>query len=94
VPAVDFVITRHSANAPPGDAVEQLWPRLDGGRHRDLRFRKTRDEIRVVTPDEPRVPMADDEWVEDCRRAIMEIVRSVCEQPPELEFAWFAVWLR
>ncbi len=91
---VDFVISRHSANAPPGDALELLWERLEGERHRDLRFRKARDEIRVIAPDEPRVPMADDEWVEDCRQAIMHTVRSVSEQDDELDFAWYAVWRR
>jgi hypothetical protein len=90
---VEFLITRHTAVAPPGDALEQLWPQLESARHRDLRFRKARDEIRVIAPDEPRVPMAEDEWMEDCRRTILEIVRSVCEQA-ELEFDWFAVWHR
>ena len=91
---VEFVITRHSTGAPPGDALELLWPRLEGERHRDLRFRKARDEIRAIAPDEPRVPMAEDEWVEDCRQTIMQTVRSVCEQNDELEFAWYAVWRR
>ena len=91
---MELLITRHSANAPPRDALELLWPRLEGERHRELRFRKARDEIRVVAPDEPRVPMADDEWVEDCRRTVMGILRSVCERNDELDFKWYAVWQR
>jgi hypothetical protein len=91
---VDFSISRHTADAPPSDALELLWPQLERARHRDLRFRKARDEIRVIASDEASVPMADDEWAEDRRRTIMEIVRSICEQTDDLEFRWYAIWRR
>jgi hypothetical protein len=87
---VQFRITPHSALAPPPDALELLWQQL-GGDHEDVSFAKVGSEITATTGEDAPVSMTVDERVEIGRRAVLDIVREICEQAPELRSDWFAV---
>jgi hypothetical protein len=87
---VEFRITPHSGFQAPEDALELLWSRL-GTSHDQVSFAKDGPEITAVTGDDAPVSMTRDERVEIGRRAILNVVRAVCEQVPELESDWFAV---
>jgi hypothetical protein len=87
---VNFRITRHSGWAPPDDALDLLWERL-GTRREDASFAKGRTEIRASWEKDVSISMERDEREELGRAAILDIVRGVCEQAPELKTDWFAV---
>jgi hypothetical protein len=86
---VTFRITRHSGTAPPADAIELLWDRL-GARHEETTFSRVGVEIRAMWG-EADASSARDERVEVARGEILDIVRGVCEQTPELNYDWYAV---
>jgi hypothetical protein len=69
--------------------MDLLWQRL-GASHDEASFAKVGHEITATWGKD--VPsMARDEHAEIGRRAILDIVRDVCERAPELELDWFAV---
>jgi len=71
--------------------MDLLWQRL--GRRRDeTSFTKVGSEIRATWGADLSSSMERDERAEIGRRAVLEIVRDVCEQSPELELDWFAVF--
>jgi hypothetical protein len=95
---VYFTITLHagfawhySRSAPPTDAIALLWARLEGTKKDELVFAKVGDRITVRAPDEPTVHMTRGEWIQTCRRAVMDLVSERCEQSPQLEWDWFAL---
>jgi hypothetical protein len=67
-----------------------LWPRLDANGD-DVRFAKVGAEIRATWGEDAPISMERDEREEIGRRAVLDIVRGVCERVPELESDWFAV---
>jgi len=71
----------------PANALDLLRQRLGGSRE-GASFAKAGEEIVVTWQG-----VDGDESVERGRRAILEIVRRVCEDAPELEFEWFAVFM-
>ena len=85
-----FRITPHSAAAAPDDALDLLWQRLGGDRG-EVSFAKVGDEIKATTGEDAPVARTRDERVLIGRRAVLDIVREVCEQTPELRLDWFAV---
>ncbi len=94
---MQFMITRHSglaSPAAPADAVELLWPRLQPSlqpNDEGISLARVGAQIRVTWgPDVGSSPDSR-ERSEIGRAAVAKIVRSVCEQAPELEFGWFAV---
>lgn len=87
---MQFRITPHSALAPPPDALELLWEQL-GGYFEDVSFVKVGPEIMATTGEDAPVSMTVDERVEIGRRAVLDIVREICEGAPELRSDWFAV---
>jgi hypothetical protein len=87
---VNFRITRHSGWSAPEDAIDLLWERL-GRKREETSFAKGRAEIRATWGIDVPVAMERDEREQLGRIAILEIVRGVCEQAPELKADWFAV---
>lgn len=87
---MQFRITPHSVFDPPADAVERLWQRLGSSRD-ELSFAKVGGEISARTDEDAPVSMTRDERVEVGRRAILDVVRDVCDGTPDLKSDWFAV---
>ena len=85
-----FRITRHSGWAAPDDALDRLWERL-GARREEVSFTKGREEITATWGTDDPSSIERDEREEAARIAIVEILRDVCEQSPELKSDWFAV---
>lgn len=85
-----FRITRHSGFSPPEEAPELLLQAL--GPQRDgARFSKVGAEIWANVESDAPVAMTHDERVDIGRRAVLEMVREVCEGTPGLNSDWFAV---
>jgi hypothetical protein len=89
---VDFRITLHAGWAAPDDALDLLWERLEGSKAEASFARRGRD-IRATWGIDVPVAMERDEREQLGRSAILEIVRAVCEQTPELKSDWYAVSL-
>jgi hypothetical protein len=87
---MDFRITRHSGYAAPDDALDLLWARL-GARRPEASFAKRSRHIGATWTVDIPVAMERDEREQLGRAAILEIVRTVCEQTPELMADWYAV---
>jgi hypothetical protein len=87
---VQFRITPHSALAPPPDALELLWEHL-GAYYEDVSFARVGPEIVATTGEDAPVSMTVDERVDIGRRAVLDVVREVCEGAPGLRSDWFAV---
>jgi len=87
---VQFRITPHSGYAPPADALDLLWERL-GARRDGVSFTKVGVEIRATTGEDAPVSMTSDERAEIGRRAVLDVVRDICDGVPELRSDWFAV---
>ena len=88
-----FRITPHSGHTapmPPADAIDVLWERL-GGRRDGTSFARVGSEISASWGEDAPASMERDERVELGRRAVLAILREVCESTPELELGWFAV---
>ncbi|HTA12662.1 MAG TPA: hypothetical protein VK765_04505 [Solirubrobacteraceae bacterium] len=85
-----FRITPHSAAAPPPNALELLWTRLDPERG-EMSFANAGNEIEVRTGADAPVSMTSDERTEIGRRAVLKVVLAVCEDAPELSSDWYAV---
>jgi hypothetical protein len=54
-------------------------------------FAKVGHEIRARALEDLPVTMTRDERADICRRVVVDIVRSVCEQAAQLDWDWFAV---
>jgi hypothetical protein len=91
---VKFRIAPHagfvSSSTRPANAVDLLWQRLGSGRDEASFARLGPDEIGAAWGDDA-LAVRGDERSEIARRAVLEIVRDVCERAPELELDWFAV---
>jgi hypothetical protein len=87
---VNFGITRHSGFGAPEDALDMLWERL-GPKREEASFARGRTEIRATWGVDIPVAMERDEREELGRTAILDIIRGVCEQAPELRLDWFAI---
>jgi hypothetical protein len=90
---VRFVVTIHSGQGAPPDALERLWEGLPK-RHEDTRFIQGTSEIKATWGEDAPVSMESDEREEKGRGTVMEVVRETCERSPDLRFAWFAVSAR
>jgi hypothetical protein len=87
---VQFRITHHSGFAAPADALDLLCARL-GAQRDGVSFAKVGKQVSVVTQEDAPVSMTSDERLEIGRRAVLDLVRDVCDGAPELESDWFAV---
>jgi hypothetical protein len=87
---MDFRITPHSGSGAPDDAIDLLWARL-GARQPEASFAKGGGGIRARWTVDVPVAMERDEREELGRAAILEILRTVCGQTPELTADWYAV---
>jgi len=87
---VRFRITRHSGYAMPADALDLLLARLGPNRDR-ASFAKVGAEIWVTLEADAPVSMTHDERVDIGRRAVLEVVRDVCDGTSELRSDWYAV---
>jgi hypothetical protein len=76
--------------APPADALDLLWQQL-GSEREEVSFERLSGEISATTGEDAPVSMTRDERVHIGRRAVLDIVREVCEEAPELRSDWFAV---
>jgi hypothetical protein len=90
---MNFSITRHAGWAAPDDALNMLWERL-GAHREEVSFAKGDAAIRATWGSDAPSSIDRDEREEVGRMAILEIVRGVCEQAPELSSDWFAVGVR
>jgi hypothetical protein len=75
--------------APPQHALELLWQRL-GPEREEISFAHSGQEIEADTGEDP-VSMTRDERSEIGRGRVLEVLREVCEESPELDSDWFAV---
>jgi hypothetical protein len=74
----------------PDDAIELLLQRL--GPNRDqASFAKVGAEIWVTLEADAPVSMTHDERADIGRRAVLEVVRDVCDGAAELRSDWYAV---
>lgn len=87
---MQFRITHHSGFAAPADALD-LLSALVGARRDGVSFAKVGPVIKVTTSEEEPVSMTRDERIEIGRRAVLDVVREVCDGSPELKSDWFAV---
>src|SRR5260370_174425 len=90
LPSVNFSITRHSGWAAPDNALDMLWARL-GARREEGSFTRSGADIKATWGSDAPSSIDRDEREEVGRIVILEIVRDVCEQAPELSSDWFAV---
>ena len=85
-----FTITRHSGYGAPADALELLWQRLESNRG-GVSFTKVGPQLRAE------VKKGAPGWMERSvrqevdRLVVLNVVREVCEEAPELKFDWYAV---
>jgi hypothetical protein len=70
--------------------MDLLWQRLSAS-HGETSFAKVGPEIEATWGEDVPASMERDERAEIGRRAVLDIVRDVCERAPELELDWFAV---
>jgi hypothetical protein len=87
---VQFRITPHSAVAPPVDALDLLWQHL-GSEREEMSFERLSSEITATMGADAPVSMTRDERIHIGRRAVLDVLREVCEEAPELRSDWFAV---
>lgn len=87
---MQFRITPHSAFAPPADALDLLWQRL-GAEREEVSFERAGTQITATTGEDAPVSMTRDERIHVGRRAVLDVLREVCEEAPELRSDWYAV---
>jgi hypothetical protein len=87
---VQFVITIHSGQAAPPDAIDLLARRL-GARQDEASFAQVGREIDVTWGESEGSVATRHERVEPERRKILEMVRDVCDRAAELQSDWFAI---
>jgi hypothetical protein len=86
-----FKITIHARSGAPPDALDLLFPRLGAGRDHAVRFAKPGLAILATLETDSPISMESDERTEVGRQVVWDIVQDVCEGPPGLRAAWFAV---
>ncbi len=62
-----------------------------GARREEVAFAKVGAEIRATTGEDAPVSMTRDERADIGRRAVLQVVREVCDGAPGLSSDWFAV---
>jgi hypothetical protein len=87
---VRFKITFHSGHKPPENALELLAQKL-GARREGVSFVKVGAEIWATVDGDAPVSMTQDERAEIGRRAVLDVVRELCEGAPDLNSDWFAI---
>lgn len=87
---MDFTITVHSGFTSPADAIDQLWGVLGTARE-EARFARQGAGITAKWGDDVPISMERDEREDIGRRAILSIVRDVCDSSPGLRSDWYAV---
>ncbi len=87
---MDFAITLHSGSAAPPDAIDLLWAAL-GSTRDGARFTRRGAEITARWEADAPVSMERDEREDIGRRAILSLVRDVCEGGPGLKSDWYAI---
>jgi hypothetical protein len=94
---MEFRIMLHSglsSRAAPPEAMELLWQHLEPSvqsNEDDVSLARVGAQIWVTWgPDVSSSPDSRERF-EIGRTAVADIVRSVCEDAPELDFGWFAV---
>jgi len=85
-----FKITYHSGHKPPENALDLLAQQL-GVRREEVSFVKVGAEIWATLEADAPVSMTQDERADIGRRAVLEVVRDVCEGASDLDSDWFAV---
>jgi hypothetical protein len=85
-----FRITYHSGFSPPADALDLLMQKL-GTERSKVSFSKSNSEIRASWNGYRASSTTPEEHGEIGRRAVLDIVREVCELTPGLQLDWFAV---
>ena len=85
-----FRITPHSSYSPPANALDLLWERL-GATREEVSFERVGAEIRARTGEDAPVSMTHDERSDIGRRAVLGVLREVCDGTPGLSSDWFAV---
>jgi len=86
-----FAVTHHSGSGAPEDALDLLWQRLEGLRHEEVSFNRRGPQVVARTSEDAPVSMERDEREEIGRLAVLECVREVCDQHPELSTSWYAI---
>lgn len=85
-----FKITYHSGHNPPENALDLLAQRL-GPRREEVSFIKVGAEIWATVDVDAPVSVTHDERADIGRRAVLDVVREVCDGTGELNSDWFAV---
>jgi hypothetical protein len=88
---VKFKISRHSGHAAPAEALDLLWPRLEGNNHRDVRFDRPGNEIRATWKGGVQTSVERKVREEIARRAVFDLLCEICDGSPELKSDWYAV---
>jgi hypothetical protein len=97
---VKFTITHHSGYPAPIDALDLLWQRLEEHPHgalfssNEVTFAKVGAEIFATWGEDSPVSLTQDDRVEIGRKAVLDIVCSICDQAPGLNSDWFAVGVK
>jgi hypothetical protein len=87
---VKFKISRHAGHQAPAEALDLLWPRLDGNQH-GVRFERLGSEIRATWKDDAPASMERKVREEIARRAVFDLLCEICEGSPEIKSDWYAV---
>jgi len=87
---MQFTISPHAGFDAPADALELLWQRL-GPRREEISFAKVGMEITARMIEDAPVSMTHDERREIGRRAVLNVIRDVCEGATEITLDWYAV---
>jgi hypothetical protein len=88
---VYFGITPHSGAKAPADALQLLWERLEGRRFGEIAFNRAGYAINASVGQEAPISMERDEREEVGRLAVLERLREICDDAPELRIEWYAV---
>ncbi len=85
-----FRISLHSGSGSPPDALSLLAERLGSSRG-GFSFAKAGAEITATWREDGPSSRTDEERAEIGRLAALAVLRSVCEETPDLKMDWFAV---
>jgi hypothetical protein len=85
-----FAITIHSGHGAPPDALERLWQRLGPNRD-EASFALGDGEIAAEWREDEGDLEARETRAAVAREQVLEILREVSEEAPELELDWFAI---
>lgn len=88
---MEFRITTHRGHGAPVDAIDSLWPHLEGKKLENAVFARGRNEIRARSGYDEVSRAIREERMERERRVVLEAVCEVCDRAPELKSGWYAV---